>query len=81
MNVTVSEPTLVRSVNFDEDRTGRAFSSLKIFDDRDNTVTFFLTRENARSVLLAIQLESEKILDFLCENEVNLDQSTEGGTE
>jgi hypothetical protein len=81
MNVTVSEPTLVRSSNFDADRTGRAFSSLRIFDDRDNTVTIFLTRENASSVLLAIQRESEKILDHLYNGEVSLGQPTEGNTE
>jgi hypothetical protein len=54
---------------------------LRIFDDRDNTVTIFLTSENASSVLLAIQRESEKILDHLYNGEVSLGQPTEGNTE
>jgi hypothetical protein len=81
MNVSFSQPTEVSSTNFDADRTGRAFSSLRVFDDRFNCVTIFFTSENAAEILAAIAEESQKILDFLCETEVSLDQPTEGNTE
>lgn len=80
ISVDLQHPQTVSSRNFDATVDHPEFSSLKIRDAHGGVVTVFLDESNAANVLLAIADEAAKILDFLFDNQVSLDQSTEGNT-
>lgn len=82
ISVDLHRPVFVTSLTYPEsDHRSYKFATLTISGDDGSSIDIFFKAEDAHNVLRAIKDESEKILDFLCNDQVSLDQSTEGNTE
>lgn len=80
INVDLHQPEFVSSLTYPEhDHRSYKFATLTVSGVDGSSINIFL-KDNAASFLQAIKEESEKILDFLYDGEVSLDQSTEGKT-
>lgn len=82
ISVDLHRPVFVTSLTYPEhDHRSYKFATLTVAGVDGGSIDIFFLKDDAASVLQAIKEESEKILDFLYDGQVSLDQSTEGNTE